>query len=120
MATARFLVSGKVQGVRFRASTREQALALGLRGHALNLPSGEVEVLAVGTPQAIARRDSVSSSCGVLPNTSRNERRKCDGEYRAAAASEFRSCGRKGALTMRLRALSKRTSTERRWRSLRP
>ena len=53
MATARFLVSGKVQGVWFRASTREQALALGLRGHALNLPGGEVEVLAAGTPQAI-------------------------------------------------------------------
>ena len=31
-----FLVSGKVQGVFFRASTCEQARRLGLRGHARN------------------------------------------------------------------------------------
>jgi acylphosphatase len=36
--SARFLVSGKVQGVCFRAATRDQALRLGLRGHARNLP----------------------------------------------------------------------------------
>ena len=53
-AAARFLVSGKVQGVWFRASTREQALALGLRGYARNLDDGRVEVLATGTDAAIA------------------------------------------------------------------
>ena len=37
----------------FRASTREQALRLGLRGHARNLPDGRVEVLAVGDAAAI-------------------------------------------------------------------
>ena len=52
-AAARFLVSGKVQGVWFRASTREQAVALGLRGHARNLDDGRVEVLAVGDADAI-------------------------------------------------------------------
>jgi acylphosphatase len=50
---ARFFVSGKVQGVWFRASTREQALALGLRGHAKNLDDGRVEVLAMGDAAAI-------------------------------------------------------------------
>lgn len=54
MPTARFLVSGKVQGVYFRASTREQALALGIDGQAINLPDGGVEVLASGTPHALA------------------------------------------------------------------
>jgi len=49
----RFIISGKVQGVFFRASTREQAQRLGLRGHARNLPDGRVEVLAVGTDDAI-------------------------------------------------------------------
>jgi acylphosphatase len=49
----RFLVSGKVQGVFFRASTREQAQRLGVRGHARNLPDGRVEVLAVGADDAI-------------------------------------------------------------------
>lgn len=53
MAAARFLVSGKVQGVFFRASTREQAQRLGLGGHARNLPDGRVEVLAVGDAKAI-------------------------------------------------------------------
>ena len=48
MIAARFLVSGRVQGVFYRASTRERALRLGLRGHAANLDDGRVEVLAVG------------------------------------------------------------------------
>ena len=53
MTTARFLVGGRVQGVFFRASTREQALALGLTGHAKNLDDGRVEVLAAGDGAAI-------------------------------------------------------------------
>lgn len=53
MAAARFLVRGKVQGVWFRASTRTQAEQLGLAGHANNLASGEVEVLAVGDAGAV-------------------------------------------------------------------
>jgi len=53
MAAARFLISGRVQGVSYRASTRAQALGLGLTGHARNLPDGRVEVLAIGTPEAI-------------------------------------------------------------------
>lgn len=44
----RCLVAGRVQGVFFRASTREQALRLGLTGYARNLPDGRVEVLAFG------------------------------------------------------------------------
>lgn len=55
MATVRFIVRGKVQGVWFRASTRDQALALGLRGHARNLAGGDVEVLAVGDAAAVER-----------------------------------------------------------------
>ncbi len=50
---ARLFVSGKVQGVFFRASTREQALRLGLCGYACNLHDGRVEVLAAGDPAAI-------------------------------------------------------------------
>lgn len=44
----RYLVSGQVQGVFFRASAREQALARGLTGWARNLPDGRVEVVACG------------------------------------------------------------------------
>lgn len=52
-AAACFLVSGVVQGVFFRASTREQARRLGLRGRAINLPDGRVEVLAAGDAEAL-------------------------------------------------------------------
>ncbi|MGH8077866.1 MAG: acylphosphatase [Lysobacter sp.] len=53
MSAVRFIVSGKVQGVWFRASARDQAQALGLRGSARNLPDGRVDVLAVGDAAAI-------------------------------------------------------------------
>jgi len=53
MNAARFLVSGKVQGVFFRASARDRAQALGLRGFAKNLADGRVEVLASGDSAAI-------------------------------------------------------------------
>lgn len=55
MSAARFIVSGKVQGVWFRACARDQALALGLCGSARNLPNGAVDVLAVGDAAAIDR-----------------------------------------------------------------
>lgn len=55
MSAARYYVSGKVQGVWFRASAREQALALGLRGYARNLADGRVEVLAAGAGDALAQ-----------------------------------------------------------------
>jgi len=42
------LVSGRVQGVFFRVSTRDQAQALGLRGEVRNLPDGRVAVTACG------------------------------------------------------------------------
>lgn len=50
----RCVVAGHVQGVFFRASTREQATRLGVTGYARNLPDGRVEVLACGPPDAVA------------------------------------------------------------------
>lgn len=44
----RFRITGKVQGVWFRESTRREALRLGLAGHAINLADGSVEVVAAG------------------------------------------------------------------------
>jgi len=55
MGCARFVVSGRVQGVFFRASTRDEALRLGLTGHARNLPDGTVEVVACGDDAALAQ-----------------------------------------------------------------
>lgn len=50
----RCYVSGRVQGVFYRASTRQRALELGVTGHARNLPDGRVEVLACGPEAAVA------------------------------------------------------------------
>ncbi len=49
----RTLVSGRVQGVCFRAETQKQASQLGLTGWVRNLPDGRVEVLAEGEEQRV-------------------------------------------------------------------
>ena len=55
--TARWLVSGQVQGVGFRWFTKRRADELGLVGWARNLPNGDVEVLARGPRVAIDALD---------------------------------------------------------------
>ena len=48
MINRAFLISGRVQGVYFRDSTRKEALKLGLKGSAVNLPDGTVKVCLRG------------------------------------------------------------------------
>lgn len=50
-----FRITGRVQGVYFRGSTRSVANRLGICGHALNRSDGSVEVLACGSDAALAR-----------------------------------------------------------------
>ena len=47
------LISGKVQGVWYRASTQQQAQAMGLTGWVRNLPTGEVELAVEGPAAAV-------------------------------------------------------------------
>lgn len=49
----RCVVSGKVQGVFFRASTCQKASELGIKGWVRNLNDGSVEVFACGTPEKL-------------------------------------------------------------------
>ena len=79
-------VSGKVQGVFFRASTKEQADLLGVKGFVRNEPSGDVYVEAEGAESQIqeflkwcgrgpsrARVDNIKVEEGVLKNFERFE-----------------------------------------------
>ncbi len=43
------IVHGRVQGVFFRAKTRDSAINLGLTGNVKNLPDGSVEIIAQGS-----------------------------------------------------------------------
>jgi acylphosphatase len=49
------LVSGKVQGVFYRASTVEKAIELGLKGFAQNLPDGRVLIEAEGHQESLQK-----------------------------------------------------------------
>lgn len=49
----RCIVSGRVQGVFYRASTRHEAERLGITGYVRNLGDGSVEVLACGKKSAV-------------------------------------------------------------------
>jgi len=53
MPTIFLRISGRVQGVFFRASARDQARALGITGRVRNTDDGAVEVLASGSGEAL-------------------------------------------------------------------
>ena len=53
MLTVRLRISGKVQGVWFRASAKDKALALGLTGKVWNERNGDVGILAQGSHNQI-------------------------------------------------------------------
>jgi acylphosphatase len=53
LMSVHLIVSGRVQGVCFRAGTRDQALELGLCGWAKNCPDGTVEIHAEGDKKTL-------------------------------------------------------------------
>ena len=83
----RFLVTGKVQGVFFRHSTRVEARRLGLHGFARNLPDGRVEVVARG---AAARLDELHAWLHRGPDQARVDSvRETEVDPGRALAEEF-------------------------------
>ena len=53
LMSVHLIAHGKVQGVWYRASTRKQALQLGLCGWAKNCPDGTVEIHAEGEKEIL-------------------------------------------------------------------
>ncbi len=53
MKSLHCLISGRVQGVNFRAWTRSEAQRLGIKGWVRNLDDGRVEVLAQGEEEKL-------------------------------------------------------------------
>lgn len=67
-ARARLLVSGRVQGVCYRASAQDEAIRLGLAGEVRNLPSGQVEATVEGPRAAV---EEFIAWCRVGPPAAR-------------------------------------------------
>lgn len=57
-------ITGKVQGVYYRQSTRKKALSLGLSGYVKNLPDGAVDILATGNREQL---DELIAWCKIGP-----------------------------------------------------
>jgi acylphosphatase len=55
MICERYYISGRVQGVFYRAGTYETAQALNLTGWVRNLPDGRVEAVACGNVEQLAK-----------------------------------------------------------------
>jgi len=55
MICEHYYISGRVQGVFYRACTYETAQALNLTGWVKNLPDGRVEVMACGKGEQLAK-----------------------------------------------------------------
>jgi acylphosphatase len=68
MQTISIIVSGKVQGVWFRQSTKEKAIDLGITGEVKNLPDGRVLIIATGTKELL---DKLLNWCRVGPEKAR-------------------------------------------------
>jgi acylphosphatase len=84
-AALRLSISGRVQGVAFRASLRAQAIAHGLSGWARNRADGSVEAVLSGAPEAI---DAVVRWAARGPGGARVDRLEREA-YREAVEEGF-------------------------------
>jgi len=72
-AARRFRISGRVQGVGYRAFAARAGRVLNLRGGARNLDDGRVEVIASGAIHALDRLEAVLGEGPSLSRVSRVE-----------------------------------------------
>ncbi|MBZ2168205.1 acylphosphatase [Marinobacter sp. F4216] len=81
------IISGKVQGVYYRASTESTANEIGVSGFARNLPDGRVEVVAEGTEEQLTK---LREWCEQGPPAARVDDIEID---KLAATGEFSGFG---------------------------
>lgn len=77
------IISGRVQGVFYRDSTRAKALELGVLGWVRNLPDGSVEAVAEAEPDIL---EQFLAWCHQGPRAARVDRIEAK---RSAARGEF-------------------------------
>ena len=65
MQTISITVSGKVQGVYYRQSTKERAIELNITGIVKNLRDGSVHIIATGTKKQL---DELKNWCSKGPS----------------------------------------------------
>ena len=84
MRSARLRITGRVQGVGYRAWALQMASRLGLRGWVRNRADGSVEALVIGDDDAVA---AMIEACGEGPFAARV------GEVAVSEAADDGSCG---------------------------
>ena len=82
LQTISIIVSGKVQGVFYRQSTKEKARELEVKGFVKNLPDGNVHIIATGT---IPQLDALIKWCWQGPERAGVK----DVRYEACAFQSF-------------------------------
>ncbi len=84
---AHLLISGRVQGVFYRFSTKRMADKLGVKGWVRNLPDGRVEAVFEGDEEAVRR---MISWCWVGPPGARVTDIKVEWEEYLGEYDKFR------------------------------
>ena len=87
MKRMRVLVSGTVQGVWFRESTREEADRLGVAGWVRNLPDGRVEAVFEGPAPGV---EAMVAWCHRGPKNAAVERVEAEAEDPGGEQGPFR------------------------------
>ena len=77
------IIKGRVQGVFYRASTRDTAIKLGLKGWVRNMPDGSVEALFEGEADKVENMLAWCHSGSPLSRVEAVEVREetCTGEF---------------------------------------
>jgi acylphosphatase len=64
LQTISITVRGKVQGVFYRQTAKEKANAIGIKGKVMNMPDGDVQIIATGTKEQL---DKLLEWCRLGP-----------------------------------------------------